>query len=63
MRLEDFEGGGRIASGGLGPFSYSVIVFYAGNKPTVEVEGFAASFGLQAGASWVHGMWELSSVD
>ena len=62
MRLEDFQGGGRIASGGLGPVSYSVVIFYCGDKPAVTVEGLGAQVGLTAGASWMHGLWELRAI-
>jgi outer membrane protein OmpA-like peptidoglycan-associated protein len=62
MRLEDFEGGGRIAAAGVyigGGGGLSVLVFYCGDLPEVQVEGFGAGTGAAAGASWFHGWWEL----
>jgi outer membrane protein OmpA-like peptidoglycan-associated protein len=62
MRVENFEGGGRIASAGAyagGGVGYSVLVFYCGDFPEVQVEGFGYGAGLAAGASWFHGWWEM----
>jgi outer membrane protein OmpA-like peptidoglycan-associated protein len=62
MRLEDFQGGGRVGAGGVYPIyggGYSVLVFYCGDKPTQQVEGWGHGWGLAAGASWFHGHWQL----
>jgi outer membrane protein OmpA-like peptidoglycan-associated protein len=62
MRLEDFEGGGRIASAGVfvgGGGGLATLVFYCGDKPTQKVEGLGFGSGLAAGASWFHGYWSI----
>jgi outer membrane protein OmpA-like peptidoglycan-associated protein len=62
MRAEDFDGGGRIASGGVYAIyggGYTVLVFYCGDKPTQQVEGWGHGWGLAAGASWYHGFWKV----
>ena len=62
MQLEDFQGGGRVGAGGVYVGyggGYSVLVFYCGDKPTQQVEGWGHGWGLAAGASWFHGHWQL----
>ena len=62
LLLDEFEGGGRIASAGAAVGAgggFSVLIFYCGDRPTQKVEGIGASSGVAAGASWFHGWWEI----
>lgn len=65
MSIEDFEGGGRVASAAaafIGGLSYSVVVFYTSNKKTIQVEGLSTVWGVEAGAIWTHGYFRLAYV-
>lgn len=61
-RLEEFEGAGRIAAGGVYVGvggGWSKLVFYCDDGIPQIVEGFGVGTGLAAGVSWFHGWWEL----
>ena len=66
MRIEDFEGAGRMTSAGgylIYGGGYSVLTFFAGNKPTVQVKSWGHGWGLGGGAETVVGICTVRSVD
>jgi Domain of unknown function (DUF4157) len=66
MRIEDFDGAGRMTSAGgylIYGGSYSVLTFFARNKPTVEVKSWGHGWGLGGGAETIVGIWTVRSVN
>jgi outer membrane protein OmpA-like peptidoglycan-associated protein len=62
MRIENFEGGGRIASIGANIVyggGYQVLHFYCGDFPPQMTEGWGHGWGLSLGGSWFHGDWTI----
>ena len=65
MRLEDFEGAGRMTSAGaylIYGGSYSVLTFFAGNKATVQVKSWGHGWGLGGGGETIVGVWTIRTT-